>query len=236
MAKSDNHMGLFELCPAVIQEVLIQFRVCHDICVYTSIEMLGKDTLKKVDQCAVDFRELSTQTATLVDTMSSVWCHTCLMLFKGLEKIIKSNYLDTMLKQISEQSKDLSFGFKKIGQWCGKLAARFHEAQQLADENTKVFRKKLDQAEQKADKLTRELASKLEELEITAKEKRSNADYWSGLASIPVIGFIFNEAAAGKNVAATSAEESVKCANIRSEKAKQTLSETKNKQEKANVR
>ena len=234
MAQSDDNMKLFKTCPAVFQEVLIQFKVCYDICVYTSKEILVPDTLNKVDQCAVDFRHMSMQTASLADK-SSIWCKTCQTFFKNLEKLTMKS-VKIMLKRISSQAKDLSVGFKTIGEWCRELAGRFHEAEQLASKNTMVFQEKLDREKQEADKLTKELTSKLEKLEIAAREKRSNANKWSGYASIPLIGLLFNETAAAKHLVAISAEESVKCANTKSENAKRVLLETKDKQEKAKVR
>ena len=119
MFLSDDSMKLFKNCPAVFQEVLIQFRVCKEI--------LEPDTLNKVDQCAVDFRHMLIQTASLSDKMSSIWCKTCLLFFKNLEKI-NTKRVDIMLKQISSQARDLSAGFKTIGNWCRELVRRFHVA------------------------------------------------------------------------------------------------------------
>ena len=235
MAQSDDSMELFKTCPKVFQEVLVQFRVCHDVCVYASKEMLAPGTLNKVDQCAVDFRHMSIQTASLADKMSSIWCKTCLLFFKNLEKINMAR-VDVMVKRISSQAKDLSVGFKTIGKWCRELAGRFHEAQKLATKNTAVFQEEIHRAEQEADKLTKELKCKLEQLEIEAQEKRKDANKWSGYASIPLIGVFFYETASTKDLTAVSAEDSVRRANTQSEIAKRTLLETRDKQEKAKVR
>ena len=235
MAQSDDSMELFKTCPTVFQEVLVRFRVCHDVCVYTSKEMLAPGTLNKVDQCAVDFRHMSMQTASLADKMSSIWCKTCLLFFKNLEKINMTR-IDTMLKRISSQAKDLSVGFKTIGKWCRELAGRFHEAQKLATQNTAIFQEEIHRAEQEADKLTKELTCKLEKLEIEAQEKREDANKWSGYASIPLFGYFFKENASMKDLTAVSAEESLKRANTESENAKRTLLKTRDKQEKAKVR
>lgn len=236
MAQLDDKNGsmeLFKMAPDAFGQVLIRFRVCHDLCVYTSQEILMPDTLTKVDQCAVDFRHMSIQTATLADRVSSLWCKTCLLFFKNIEKVANP---DKILIRISNQAKNLSEGFKTIGKWCRDLAGRFHEAQQLASENSKAFQESVDRAEKEAERQMKELASELDKMKSIAKEKRDDADTLTALAIIPLVGIFFGVSAIITSGEARSAEENEKEARKKSEEAKQKLSNAKNKKEKAEVR
>ena len=229
----NESMELFKMAPDAFSQVLIQFRVCHDLCVYTSKEILVPDTLTKVDQCAVDFRHMSIQTATLADRVSSLWCKTCLLFFKNIGKVANP---DRILIKISSQAKDLSEGFKTIGKWCRELAGRFHEAQQLATENSKEFQESVDRAEKEADRLMEELKSKLDKMKDVAEQKRDTVDTLTALTVIPILGIFFAVAAIIKNEEARSAEESEREARKKSEEVMEELSKAQNKKEKAQVR
>lgn len=233
MEESNDSMELFRISPAVFQQVLIRFRVCHDLCLYTSKELLKPDTLTKIDQCAVDFRHMSIQTATLADRISSLWCKTCLLFFKNIDKVTNA---DKILNRISTQAKELSVGFKSIAKWCRELAGRFHEAQKLAQENSDEFQKMIDDAEKEANRLAVELESKLSSLETSAREKRGSVNTLIALTAIPLVGTFFGVAAIIKNEDAKSAEESVRSASKQSEEAKQKLLEATNRKDQAKVR
>jgi len=233
MAKAEGGLELFKNSPTAFQQVLIQFRVCHDLCLYTSSEILESDTLIKIDQCAIDFRHMAMQTATLADRISSLWCKTCLLFFRNIEKV--TNY-DKVLARISNQAKDLSLGFKTIAKWCRDLAGRFHDAQQLATNNSEEFQKSVDLAEKEADRLFEELKSKLNDLETVARQKRSEADRWSVRASYPIIGIFWSGTALVCNEQARNADESVRYAEQKSYQAKRDLEQAQNKKDKAKVR
>ena len=231
-SKNDS-LELFKMAPDAFRQVLMQFRVCHDLCVYTSRDILSPSTLIKVDQCAVDFRHMSIQTATLADRVSSLWCKTCLLFFKNIDRVTNA---DKILMRISSQAKDLSDGFKTIGKWCRELAGRFHEAQQLATENSKEFQEKVDRVEENADRRMAELIFELDKMKRIAKQKRNDRDALAVCTLIPLFGIFFGVAAIITNGEARSAEENEREARIKSEEAKHALSEAKNKKEKAQVR
>jgi len=233
MAKTEGGLELFKNSPAAFQQVLIQFRVCHDLCYFASSEILEPDTVNKIDQCAIDFRHMAMQTATLADRISSLWCKTCLLFFRNIDKV--TNY-DKVLMRISDQAKDLSLGFKTIAKWCRELAGKFHDAQKLAASNSEEFQKAVDFAEEEADRLVRELKSKLNDLEIEAKQKWEEADKLRNRSSYFIIGIFWSKAASVSNKQARNAEESVRDAEKKSEEAKRQLQQAQNKQEKAQVR
>jgi len=229
----EGHSELFKNSPAVYQQVLMQFIMCRDSCLNTSSEILKSDTLIKIDQCAIDFRHMAMQTVTLADSWAALWCKTCLLFFRNIDNV--TNY-DKVLAQISNQTRDLSLGFKVIGQWCRELAGRIHEAKSLSACDINEFQEINDLAEKQADWLVRELQSKLNNLEIIARQKRSEADRQSEHAAYPVMGILWTGAALVSNEQLRNAEESVRYAEQKSDQAKQQLEQAKNKQEKAKVR
>jgi len=100
---------------------LCQFRVCHDLCATSNL--LHEESVMNLDQCATEFRSLSTTVATLAEKIGSVWCRTCLLFYRNIEKV-KGNPAD-VLRKISTQSKELSDGFKEVVSRSAMLAEKF---------------------------------------------------------------------------------------------------------------
>ena len=54
-------------------EILFCFRECHDICVQS--KLFSDETILAVDQCGVDFRQLSLDTVSVAKRVSNQWLH-----------------------------------------------------------------------------------------------------------------------------------------------------------------
>jgi len=193
-------LSLLEKSPQIYGDAFRQFRVCHDLCRYTSNKILDAKMRDTIDQCAVDFRHMSLQTTTLSEHVSSVWCQTCILLYENLSKI--SGDPCEILNKISAQAKDLSNGFSCIARWCRKLAANFHSGQTLAESKSEEYRECMEEAKEKAEKAMETLRTQLNEAATEAEKKRKRADRWLIAAGIPVVNLV---AGVGALVTAKSA-------------------------------
>lgn len=102
----------------------------------------------KIDQCAVDFRHMSLQTAALSDSVSSTWCETCILFFKNLSK--KKKNPSITLKKISKQASNLSGNFKSLADWCSWLAAHFHSVKALGESKSEEYAERVEQQKLRA--------------------------------------------------------------------------------------
>lgn len=205
LAKTHDGLSLLEKSPQIYGDAFRQFRVCHDLCVYTNNKLLDAKMRDKIDQCAVDFRHISLQSTTLSEQVSSVWCRTCILFFDNLSKIRGDP--SKILKKISAQAKDLSGGFSGIAGWCRDLAGKFDDAQTLAKKKSQEYTKSMEKAKEEAEKAMKALRTELKEAAAEAEKKRRRADRWLIAAVIPVVNLV---AGVGALITATSASNAEK--------------------------
>ena len=239
MATSDasrdcvDGLAILDQSPQAFSETLCQFRVCHDLCVYTNNKILDEEMQIKIDQCAVDFRHMSLETATLSDKVASVWCRTCILFFENLSKI--KGDPSKILQKISDQAKELSLGFKGIGGWCRDLAGDFHNVKSMGENKSKEYKQIVKKAEEAAQKAMEELKAELEKAAAEAEKERKRANRWRIAALIPVVNIVGGIGAAVTSKWASDAEELQREAQQKSDQAKAELEKATSDNEKAKV-
>ena len=122
----DSALAMLRNSLHYFKATLRQFRVCHDLCATSNL--LDEQSVQQLDQCAAEFRRLSTTVATLAEKVASVWCRTCLLFYRNIEKM-KGNP-NKVLHTISTQSKELSLGFERVVNMAKQLAAKFQSIQE----------------------------------------------------------------------------------------------------------
>lgn len=123
----DSALGMLRSSLHYFKATLCQFPVCHDLCVTLS-NLLDEQSVKQLNLCAAEFRRLSTTVATLSEKVASVWCRTCVLFYRNIDKM-KGNP-NKVLHTISTQSKELSLGFEHVVKMSKELAAKFQSIQE----------------------------------------------------------------------------------------------------------
>lgn len=125
---------------------LIQFRVCHDLC--STSDLLDSEASYNLDQCAIDFRQLSICVASLAEKIASLWCKTCALFYKNFDKITGNP--KKVLENIAQQAEELKRGFEHLKERAGSLADKFNSIQcrglPMHQQLLKAFKDKSDTA------------------------------------------------------------------------------------------
>ena len=160
----------------IYAEILFCFRECHDLCV--SSKLFKKEVILNVDQCAVDFRQLSLDSVSVANRVSKQWLDTALVLFKNIRKITNPKDL---LELLGTQARELSFCFKVIAAWARDLGGRFHRAQDRTIKKTEEFKKVFEEAVHDGKKVIKDLKEKHDKATRASKllkDKKDCDDYW----------------------------------------------------------
>lgn len=104
--------------PEICKRVLSKFRVLY---CYSEDSILSKQTKTSVEQCAVDFRHVCNQTATLAKRISSSWIEDCILFLKDDKAYASSEMVDR-----ASQSTEFVKGLAVILDWIRQLAERCH--------------------------------------------------------------------------------------------------------------
>ena len=123
--KTVSGVELLEQSKALCSAALGGFRENHDLCAKSGF--FSKKTLLEVDTCAVDFRSLGLNTATVAKTVSNQWLDTVLIFYKNIADLDKDSIVE-LLKTLGGQAEELAQVFKVIAAWSRNLAGRMHEA------------------------------------------------------------------------------------------------------------
>lgn len=125
--KEENVDGLesLRLSLEYFKEGLIQFRVCHDLCLTS--DLLDSVASYNLDQCAIDFRQLSICVASLAEKIASLWCKTCALFYKNFDKITGNP--KKVLENIAQQAGELKQGFEHIKERSSGLVDKFSSIQ-----------------------------------------------------------------------------------------------------------
>lgn len=233
---------------------LIQFRVCHDFCLPSGL--LDSEATINLDQCAIDFRQLSICVASLAEKIASLWCTTCVMFYKNFDKI--SGNPSKILDNMANQAKDLNLGFEHIKTQSGSLVNKFStiECHKLPvhQQFVKMFEDKSDTAvkeEQLIEKDYTKLAAKKEktkeELERLQKVVNNTEDKLIKFHHIPLLSRFFKDSKEEEMLAAlkqhktmleqeiTNTEELEKISAENLKKTKALVAECKSQESKAEV-
>ena len=154
-------------------DILFCFRECHDLCVNSGL--FKKDTILAIDQCAVDFRQLSLDTVTVAKRVSTQWLDVAIAFFKNIDD---AEDPAEMLKLLSGQAKELAKCFKAIAAWARDLCGRLHQAQDGTIQEAEEFKQKFQAAEQRAKMLNEEMDESFKKAEKKRKDAKGVEDTW----------------------------------------------------------
>ena len=213
---------------------LRQFRVCHDLYMSEDNEIFDKEMQTLIDQCAVDFRQMSLHTAELSERVASVWCGTCILFFGNLSRI--KGDPSKVLKKISSQAQDLSSAFKTIGACCRELAANFHSVDTKAARKSKEYSLAMESAREEAEKTMEILQADLNKAAAEAEKQRKRANRWTIATLIPVVNVFAGIGAMVTARWAFDAEKIQRDVQCKSDNAKAELAKCSTDREKAKVR
>ena len=170
--KEENTDGLetLRLSLEYFKDGLIQFRVCHDFCLTS--DLLDFEASNNLDQCAIDFRQLSICVASLAEKIASLWCKTCALFYKNFDKI--SGNPKKILDNMAHQADDLNRGFEHIKKQAGSLADKFSTIQcytlPVHKQFVKMFEYKSDTAVKKEQSIENDYAL------LAAKKQQTKED------------------------------------------------------------
>ena len=154
---------------AGVSDALRKFRDCHDLC-----KVVGDNIVLKVDQCAIDFRHLSLESASVAKRISIQWLDTAIMVFENLKEMDDSAK-SMMYKTLGDQAKELSCCFKMFALWAKDVSGRFLRAQDGTIREAKDFMNSVE-AEQA---LLKDLEKENETVSNYRKECEASENTWA---------------------------------------------------------
>ena len=154
-------------------DILFCFRECHDLCVKSGL--FKKETILAIDQCAVDFRQLSLDTVTVAKRVSTQWLDVAIVFFGNIDDVDDPA---EMLKLLGSQAKELAKCFKAIAAWARNLCGRLHQAQDGTIQEAEEFKRKFEEAEQRAEELRKDMNENLEKAAKIRRGAKETEDKW----------------------------------------------------------
>ena len=197
---------------------------------------LRKKSFYQIDQCAVDFRQLSLDTVTVAKRVSNQWLDSTITFYENIDDVDDPK---EMLILLGNQARDLGHCFKVIAAWARDLGGRFHEAQDGTIKEAEEFKAAFKAASEKAKKLQKELDAEHAKAEKRRKDAKSVEDKWNTArlaVSWTPIGLVVTNigcSVAKSKVAVASKLEEEAAERLR--KAQEELEKKKSQGEKAEV-
>lgn len=214
--------------------VLCCFGECHETCVTSGL--FSNNVILKIDQCALDFHQLSRTTVTLSKCVSDQWLRKAVLIFGDIGSVDDPV---RVVKMLGNQAKEIAKGFKVIGSWARDLSGRFHEVQKDTKDEADRIKEKYDNAVRRAQEAKKSKDDDFSRAESLRREAQEYEDKWRTARS--VVGWIPLGAVVtgvGCAVATSQRDEASKCereAAERLRRAEDNLQEAKYLNEKAKV-
>ena len=215
-------------------EILFCFRECHDICVQS--KLFTDVTILAVDQCAVDFRQLSFDTVSIAKRVSNQWLDVAITFFENIDD---ADNPEEMLKLLGDQARELAQCFKLIAAWARDLGGRFHKAQDGTIKEAEEFKREFAAAVERANTVREQAQENLNKSEKLRQKAQETEDAWKisrvSLAWFPISFLVTGPgtAAAEKETAEASRLEAKAKEELR--RCEQELAEKTSQKEKAEV-
>ena len=141
-----------------ISDILELFRQCHDVCVQS--RLFQDETILQIDQCGVDFRQLSLDMATVAKKTSNMWLDVAIAFFENIDDVEDPK---DMLQLLGSQARELAMYFKTISACaCARdLYERINTSfsTQVDEEFKRIFKV----AQERAECVREEIQAKFEE-------------------------------------------------------------------------
>ena len=127
---------------------LHRFSEFHDIC--QKGQFLSYEIMWKVEECAVDIRQLSIDSISVANKVSKEWIDSTVVFFEGIDDVDDPK---AVLELLGKQAREIGECYRKIAGWARDLAGRLHETQDKtimeAEENHRDAMKNLSAREKK---------------------------------------------------------------------------------------
>lgn len=229
-----NGLDLIWESRVLYADILFSFRECHDVCLHS--QLFSSDIILKIDQCAVDFRQLSFDTVTIAKRVSNQWLDVAITFFENIDQ---ADDPKEMLKLLGDQARELARCFKLIAAWARNLAGRFHAAQDGTIKEAEVFKQAFEAAHTEAESVRQQAQEELDKASKTRAKHASSESGWKHaqiwLSWCPIAHVVTGPGAhAAKKKHAKSAELEAE-AREKLRKTQQQLEEKRSQHEKAKV-
>lgn len=234
--ENTNGLDLIWESRALYADILYCFRECHDLCANSGL--FNKETILKVDQCAIDFRQMSLDTVTVAKRVSNQWLDSAIVFFENMKDLDKSDRIE-MLQLLGGQARELAQCFKVIAEWARDLGGRFHEAQGGTIQEAEEFKQKFEEAVQEAEEVKAQIERQLNEAAKLRSEAEAYENKWKtaqvAVSWIPIGAVVtgIGASVAAKQTAKANEMEREATANLR--KSEQELNKRKSEKERAEV-
>ena len=174
-AKQGEKSGLDILCESapIIADILFRFRECHDICVES--QLFKDSVIEKIDQCAVDFRQLSLDTVSVAQRASNQWLEEAIAFFQSIDDIDNPAEMMTLL---GGQARDLAKCFKVIAAWARDLCGRLHQAQDGTIKEAEEFKRRFKEAQERAESHSKKMKEREEKARKELQAAEEEEDRW----------------------------------------------------------
>ena len=161
---------------AIYADILFSFRQCHDLCVQS--KLFKDETILQIDQCGVDFRQLSLDTVTVAKRVSTQWLDVAIDFFGNIDEVNDPEERAEMLKLLGGQARELAKCFKTIAAWARDLCGRLHKAQDGTIKEAEEFKRRFQAAQERAEKTKREVQASLDKAAKLRKGTQETEDRW----------------------------------------------------------
>lgn len=118
-----------------IAKALSMFGESHKVCV--SSNLFSNTNILKIDQCAVDFRQLS-GTVEVATGVSEQWLKKVIDLFENIENVEDQSKILVLL---GKQARSLAICFRLIAAWGRDLSGRLHSAKISTAKEAEEFKR-----------------------------------------------------------------------------------------------
>lgn len=165
---------VWESVQCLHSEILSCFRECHDLCV--SSGLFSNDLVLQVDQSAVDFRQLSLDTVTVVRRVSGQLLEAAITFFRNFG--CDGAYNSAEMLRLRTQAREVATGFKAIAAWSRDLSGRFHGVQKATNEEAKEFKRRCQIAQENADRDTDRKKESYDRAATLREEAEEEEEKW----------------------------------------------------------
>lgn len=225
-----NGLDLIWKSRALYAEILFCFRECHDVCVQS--KLFTNDIILQIDQCAVDFRQLSFDTVTIAKRVSNQWLDGAITFFENIDDVDDPK---ERLQLLGDQARGTKC-FKLIAAWARNLALRFHEAQDGTIKEVEEFIREFEVAVQRAESVKKQAEEKLSKARHAAQDSEDSRKTASvALSWIPVSFLVTGSGMAIAEKKTAEATQLEARANEELRKSEHELEKRKSQNEKAKV-
>jgi hypothetical protein len=168
-----NGLDLIWESRAVFAEIMASYRECHELLV--SSELFSDEAILKIDECAIDFRQMALDTVLVAKRVSEQWLTTTIAFFENLDKVEDPK---PMLLLLGSQAKELGHCFSVIAAWARDLAGRFRDAQTSTTGEEEGFLQKFQEALDNAKDVEEQLEQEYENAKKAREDAQSTAEKW----------------------------------------------------------